>query len=213
LKIVAISDSHCRHHSIKLPKGDVLVHAGDVSSRGLKAEVQDFLQWFAAQPFQHKIFIAGNHDFFFEKSSKTTIASQLPEGIHYLNDSGIAIDGVQFWGSPVTPFFHNWAFNRQRGSALRKHWDMVPEGTDVLITHGPPFGILDQVLNGRNNGDKDLLPCLERVQPKVHLFGHIHESYGKYQRNGTRFFNCSQLNESYELVNKPFVVEVVPKAQ
>lgn len=211
LKIVAISDTHCRHHSIKLPKGDVLVHAGDVSSRGLKAEILDFLQWFGAQPFAHKIFIAGNHDFFFEKTKKGVIEPLLPTGVHYLNDSGVCINGVHFWGSPVTPFFHNWAFNRQRGVALRKHWNLVPNETDVLITHGPPFGILDQVLNGRNNGDKDLLPCLQRVQPQVHLFGHIHESYGKVIRNGIRFFNCSQLNESYELVNKPFVFDIKPK--
>lgn len=211
LKIVAISDTHCRHRSIKLPKGDVLVHAGDISSRGLKEEILDFLKWFSMQPFGHKIFIAGNHDFYFEKNTQTAITSLLPKGVHYLNDSGIDINGINFWGSPVTPFFHNWAFNRQRGPALRKHWSLVPPNTDVLITHGPPYGILDQVLNGRNNGDKDLLQCLQRVQPQVHLFGHIHESYGKLHQGGIRFFNCCQLNESYELVNKPFVLDVKPR--
>lgn len=209
MKIVAISDTHCRHRSIKLPQGDVLLHAGDISSRGQRSEVIDFLDWFGSQPFRHKIFVAGNHDFYFEKMSADVVMKMLPQSVTYLNDNGIVIDGVKFWGSPVTPWFHNWAFNRQRGKALRKHWQLVPPDTDVLLTHGPPFGILDTVLNGRNNGDKDLRQLVNELKPQVHVFGHIHESYGKRQLDGTRFFNCSQVNEYYELVNKPFLFEVI----
>ena len=104
MKIVAISDTHCRHKSVKLPKGDLLIHAGDLTYKGELSEMKDFLHWFAALDFDHKIFIAGNHDFYFEKTDRDSIAALLPPGIVYLNDSGINIGGINIWGSPVTPW-------------------------------------------------------------------------------------------------------------
>ena len=208
MRFVAISDTHCRHLNIKLPKGDVLLHAGDISYKGQKNEVIDFLGWFAKLPYKHKIFIAGNHDFYFEREKDAAIKSIIPEGVIYLNDNEVIVDGVKIWGSPVTPWFFNWAFNRHRGKPIKKHWDKIPGDTDILLTHGPAYGILDTVVNNRQAGCADLLQTIKSIKPKVHVFGHIHEGYGTVQQNGTKFINASVLNESYELVNKPFVFDL-----
>lgn len=208
MKFVAIADTHCRHHSVKLPKGDVLLHAGDVSYKGEKSEVVDFLQWFSSLNFRYKIFIAGNHDFYFEKASIAEIDNLIPDDIIYLNDSGVTINGIHIWGSPITPWFFNWAFNRQRGANIQRHWKLIPENTDILITHGPCFGICDTVINGNHAGCKDLAKKLHEIKTKVHLCGHIHEGYGQVQKGGTKFINASLMNESYELVNKPIVFEL-----
>ena len=205
LKFVVIGDTHGRHRYIKLPPGDVLLHTGDITYRGKKSEVEDFLQWFSQQAFAHKIFIAGNHDFYFERATGDDIRSIIPEGITYLNDSGITIGDVPIWGSPVTPKFFNWAFNRTRGEAIRRHWQRIPAGTKILITHGPPFGILDQLVNDEHVGCKDLLQTVQAIRPEVHLFGHIHESYGTTKHFGIRFINASLMNENYDLVNKPIL--------
>jgi Predicted phosphoesterases, related to the Icc protein len=208
LKFVAFSDSHSRHHNLRLPKGDVLICAGDISYRGKKEEVVDFLEWFKIQKHKYKIFIAGNHDFFFEKAKATEISKIIPDNIIYLKDSGVEIEGINIWGSPVTPWFFNWAFNRHRGKDIKKHWDLIPENTELLITHGPVYGYLDQVINEENVGCKDLLERVKEVKPKVHVCGHVHESYGSIKRGGVQFINCSVLNELYELVNKPIVFEI-----
>lgn len=208
MRFVAISDTHCRHNNLKLPKGDVLLHAGDVTYSGKRSEVVDFFNWFSCQKFTHKIFIAGNHDFFFEKAHVKELEELIPENVIYLNDSGITIDDVQIWGSPVTPWFYNWAFNRPRGTAIQHHWQLIPGNTDILLTHGPAFGILDKVVNSNSAGCKNLLQKIQEIKPKVHVCGHIHESYGLVNRFGVKFINASVLNESYELVNTPIVFEL-----
>jgi Icc-related predicted phosphoesterase len=208
LKLVLIADTHGHHRNLKLPKGDVLIHAGDVSYRGEALEVKDFLAWFAKQNFEFKIFISGNHDFYFEKQKPKDIEAIIPEGIIYLNDSGTTIDGINVWGSPYTPKFYNWAFNKTRGPALKKHWDLIPTDTDILITHGPPYGILDQVSSESHVGCKDLLQKVQSLQLKLHVFGHIHESYGSTTRMATKFVNASLMNESYEFVNKPLLAQL-----
>jgi predicted phosphohydrolase len=121
LKFVAISDTHGQHEQSILPPGDVLIHAGDISTRGNETEVREFFDWFTKQDFEHKIFIAGNHDFYFENESSEKINKMLPKEIVYLNDSGFSLDGINIWGSPITPWFNNWAFNRHR-DAIKKHW-------------------------------------------------------------------------------------------
>lgn len=209
MKFVAISDTHCRHRSLRLPKGDVLLHAGDIGYRSSREEVVDFLDWFGKQPFAHKIFIAGNHDFFFEKEKSQAIQRLIPEGVHYLKDEALVIDGVKIWGSPYTPWFFRWAFNKKRGAPLARHWGNIPTDTDVLLTHGPAYGILDTVINEQNAGDKDLLSRVLQVRPKVHVFGHIHEAYGSVKRHGIKFINACLLNEMYELANKPVTFDMV----
>jgi Icc-related predicted phosphoesterase len=208
VKFIAISDTHCRHHSIKLPKGDAILCSGDISYRGKKEEIVDFLEWFKSLNYKYKIMIAGNHDFYFEKAKKTEIDKLIPEGIHYLNDSGVTINGINIWGSPVTPWFFNWAFNRHRGKEIMKHWKLIPSNTDILMTHGPVYGYLDMVINEEHVGCVDLLQKVKEIKPKVHVCGHVHESYGTLKRGGTLFINASVLNEMYELVNKPVVFEL-----
>ncbi len=208
MKFVAISDTHGKHAELSLPEGDVLLHAGDVSNRGLQGEVQQFVHWFAKQPFQYKVFIAGNHDFYFEKEKLAPVILDLPSDVYYLNDSGIEIEGIKIWGSPVQPWFFNWAFNRKRGEEIRKHWDLIPNGMDILITHGPPYGILDETARNEKVGCKDLMERVELVKPKVHLFGHIHEAYGETMQQGTHFINASVLNLQYYQVNDPIVFEM-----
>ena len=208
MKIVAISDSHGQHLSLQLPAGDMLIHAGDISGRGSLAAVKHFLQWFSSQDYKYKIFIAGNHDFLFERETDEFIQSLIPEDVIYLNDSGVEIEGIHIWGSPVQPWFHNWAFNRIRGKDIQKHWDLIPTNTDILITHGPPMGVLDRTVHGNMQvGCQNLMDTIQKIQPKVHIFGHIHEAYGVEEQDGIKFINASVLNLQYELVNAPVVFD------
>lgn len=181
----------------------MIIHAGDISKRGTQSEVVDFLDWYQSPQFKHKIFIAGNHDFFFEQNNAEMIHDIIPKEIIYLNDSGIQIDGIRFWGSPVSPRFFDWAFNRDRGADIKAHWDLIPPKTDILITHGPPYNILDQTLRGDIVGCEDLFEAVERTRPRVHVFGHIHEAYGEVEKSGTKFINASVLDVRYKLVNSP----------
>lgn len=200
-KVVLISDTHGKHSRWKLPDGDILIHAGDVSSIGTEYQIQLFLDWFQRQKHKHKIFIAGNHDFFFESSSPDRIKEVLSwyPGITYLNDSGVEIEGIKIWGSPWQPGFHNWAFNYY--DIEDTYWNKIPEDTRILITHGPPRGILDVVVRGNKEVGCPIL--LERTkqleQLQLHVFGHIHEGRGSYtDASGTMYFNVSMLNEDYQ---------------
>jgi Icc-related predicted phosphoesterase len=208
LKFVAISDTHGKHAGLKIPSGDVLIHAGDISMKGDKDEVADFLMWFSKQNFAHKILIAGNHDFYFEREPEEVIQQLLPKDIIYLNDSAVTVNGLKIWGSPITPWFFSWAFNRHRGDPIKKHWSLIPTDTDILITHGPVFRILDKTLDGQYVGCKDLFNKIQDIKPAVHICGHIHEAYGSVDKYGIKFINASILNARYELVNSPIVFEL-----
>lgn len=208
LKITAISDTHGRHNRLKLAQGDMLIHAGDVSMTGARTEIRDFLYWFGQQPFTYKIFIAGNHDFFFEKAPDQEILAMIPPGIIYLNDSGVTIGGLSIWGSPITPWFFDWAFNRQRGKPIKQHWDLIPPGTDILVTHGPVFRILDTTIKGDHVGCQDLSDTVHTIRPAAHICGHIHEAYGRIDRSGTTFINASVLDEKYNLANSPVELQL-----
>lgn len=208
MKAVAISDTHGKHDGLQLPKGDLLIHAGDVSNIGKEQGVRDFLKWFADLDFKYKIFIAGNHDYFFERFPETYVKEIIPDNLIYLNDSGTEIEGIKIWGSPIQPWFHNWAFNRWRDAAIDKHWQLIPDDIDILITHGPAHGILDKTSRGELVGCEDLLKKIKKVKPKFHIAGHIHEAYGIEQHDATTFINASVLNLKYELVNEPIVFEI-----
>lgn len=216
MKLVCLSDSHNLHKKVTergpLPEGDVLLHGGDFTGRGSFKEVASFLAWFASQPHQYKVFIAGNHDYLFEKEEwlVRNLLEQYPS-ITYLQDSGCEIGGLRFWGSPWQPWFCDWAFNLPRkGPALREKWNQIPVHTDVLITHGPPFGTLDQVGDGEHLGCEELAIRLTAVRPRVHLFGHIHDGYGLKERDGTCFVNACVCDEDYRVSNPPIVLEVDP---
>ena len=208
MKLTFISDTHSLHRQIKLSGGDLLIHAGDVCNRGTEGEVLAFIQWFEKQDYVHKIFIAGNHDWFFEEYSDNYIRKLLPESVYYLNDSGIEINKVKFWGSPIQRTFFNWAFNRERGAEIDQHWQKIPSDTDILITHGPPFGILDKTVGNLNVGCEMLRKKVDALQPKIHVFGHIHEARGILEQNNTTFINAATADIHYKMVNLPINVEI-----
>lgn len=209
MNLTFISDTHSLHQNLVTGTGDVLIHCGDFTGRGTLDDTLNFAEFMAAQAFTHKVVIAGNHDRCFEDKRRNVAEYILADcGITYLNDSGITINGVKFWGSPVQPEFCDWAFNRERGADIRQHWNKIPADTDVLLTHGPAFGILDLCTHGERVGCEELLQTLLRVQPKIHAFGHIHEGYGIHEQDGTIFINASVLDERYRLRNPPLVVEI-----
>ena len=215
-KIVVISDTHGQHLGMQIPDGDILIHCGDFCSHGQYIDALRFVNWFGTHPHKHKIFIAGNHDLYFEQGNPSDIDGFLrtmPAGMHYLQDSGVELEGLKFWGSPVQPAFFNWAFNRDRGEQIKKHWDLIPEETDVLITHGPPYKICDIAPAGKgiykNVGCADLLNATLKIKPKLHLFGHIHFSGGNsHVTPETIFANAAICDENYLRNNKPLLINV-----
>ncbi len=207
MKIIAISDSHSQHENIIIPPCDILLHGGDFTyfSKGGDQEIINFFNWFYQQPAKHKIFIAGNHEVLFE-SKESFFKDLLPPGVIYLNDSMVEIEGLKIWGSPITPYFHNWAYNRQRGVNIKKHWDLIPENIDILLTHGPAYKIIDEV-GHENVGCKDLLDTLNRVKPKLFCFGHIHRHQYKLYNN-IHCYNCAMVDSNYTVKYKPFEINL-----
>lgn len=202
MRIVAISDTHNQHEAIEVGSGDILIHAGDATGMGYKYELKDFIEWFAKQDFKYKIYIPGNHDCGLEKEYRKRSQWFKDAGIIILNEESVSIDGVKIYGSPITPEFGNWAFTRKRGSQIKENWDNIPMDTDILITHGPPQGILDEISNyfqhgGTHAGCEELLKRVKEVKPRYHVFGHIHEDHGEITIDLTTFVNASQLNERY----------------
>lgn len=188
-RIVAIADTHGEHAELKLPDGDILIHAGDMTPRGTLKQLESVANWLRAQPHRHKLLIAGNHDFAMQRDAQN--ARALFHGLTYLEDSEVTCEGLRIWGSPWQPWFHDWAFNLRRGADIDAKWKLIPEGVDVLITHGPPAGYGDKVWSGERVGCEDLTRHLDRVKPKVHFFGHIHEDRGEWTRGPTRIVNCT----------------------
>ena len=204
-----MSDSHGAHNAIPVPLGDIFIHAGDFTGGGRKEEVDSFVAFLQRLPHKHKIVIAGNHDISFERN-KEEAESWLGDSCTYLNNSGVTIGGLNFWGSPVHPHFDNtgtWVFGLRR-EVLKEVWDKIPENTDVLITHGGPRGILDRIVAGTSEGCDELLVAVERVEPKLHVFGHIHESAGIKAHKNTLFVNASVLDDKYKLIQGCIIVEI-----
>jgi Icc-related predicted phosphoesterase len=207
-RIVALSDTHCMHDKIAVPTGDVLVHAGDFCGRGSEGEAGAFADWIVEQPHPHKVVIAGNHDRCLESDLSLAARLFVERGITYLFDSGATVAGLRFYGSPWQPWFLSWAFNLPRGEALRAKWDMIDQNLDVLITHGPPQGILDRTDAGDAAGCADLVDAIARVRPRLHLFGHIHEGYGARLIDGTLHVNASNCTAAYRPTNPPIVIDI-----
>lgn len=215
MKLVLISDTHCQHSGLVMPEGDVLIHAGDWTGRGSEQHTVEFLRWIEAQKYPHKLFVAGNHDFFPEKEPvkfRELLALHAPTTI-YLEDNSVTLNGYKFHGSPVSPWFCDWAFNRHRGAEIQAHWDMIPTDTEVLITHGPIWGLGDKLSAygsepGERVGCKDLRKTInDRLHSlKLHVSGHIHEGAGTYQFGNLVAVNASVLNEHYKMRNQPVVV-------
>ena len=214
IKIVFISDTHNKHklYSGKfMPDGDIVIHSGDISSVGHEHEVKNFLKWFSGlDQYKYKIFIAGNHDWLFERNS--ALAKDLVKeykNVVYLEDSGVEIEGYYFYGTPVQKHFFDWAFNRSE-EKMQQHWNMIPDKTDVLITHSPPFMIGDYVpWSMKHEGSSSLyLEVVNRIKPIIHVFGHIHEGRGIKMIDEITFINATCLNGQYHPVYNPIVVEI-----
>ena len=223
-KVLCISDTHGKHSQIPLEwlePADIIIHAGDISNRGGLREIENFCDWFSnLDQYTHKIFIAGNHDWGFKEDpiDATRIVREYPN-ITYLEDSMVEVESLKIYGSPWQPEFFDWAFNLKRGPELMEKWNMIPSNTDILITHGPAYGMVDWVpprkshgikfVDGGNVGCEDLLDAITtRIKPKYHISGHIHCGYGEMIRDNINFINASTLNEQYMVTNKPIIFEI-----
>ncbi|MDP2340729.1 MAG: metallophosphatase domain-containing protein [Deltaproteobacteria bacterium] len=203
VRVVAFADTHQFHDELQVPDGDVLLCVGDVCRGGEREELEIFLAWFSAFPHKTKLFVAGNHDGCLETELAEVRAAH--PHIRFLQDEGVDVDGVSFWGSPWTPNYNDWFFMKTRGAALRERWALIPHGLDVLVTHGPPKGMFDDVGRYRPVGNAsddlgnderfvgcaDLMARVQIVRPRVHLFGHIHTTKGDVDVDGIRFINCT----------------------
>jgi len=208
MRVVCFSDTHKNHEELVVPDGDVLVFGGDMSGRGSLRSVIQFNRWIGTQPHKHKIVIAGNHDWAFRKFGNLT-RSELTNAT-YLEDSRVIIDGVTFYGSPWQPEFCGWAFNLPRGGQLKHKWSCIPDETNVLITHSPPHGIGDfSIIGNEHCGCEDLLDRTKELNDlKLHVFGHIHYSYGLTEIDGVSYVNASSCDEEYRITNPPIVVDI-----
>jgi Icc-related predicted phosphoesterase len=222
MKITLISDSHNNHKLITgdLPGGDLLIHAGDISSMGYEHEITEFCKWFdKIDNYDTKVFIAGNHDWGFQNNVKK--ASQIVNSyktIDYLQDELLMVGEdydkmIKIWGSPWQPEFYNWAFNLPRnGEELKSKWDMIIPDVDILVTHGPAWGFLDDVegRRGERLGCELLAERIKSIKPKIHVCGHIHTGYGHYFDGHTHYFNAAVLNERYNYAQLPWNIDWDP---
>ena len=220
-KITAISDTHNKHNQLGgfLPGGDLLLHAGDSTSRGYTTEIENFFKWYDnINNYDTKVFIAGNHDFGFQDNPEE-IKGILTgyKTIDYLQDElvmigeGDHIDTVKIWGTPWQPEFYNWAFNLPRGEKIKEKWDMIPQNTDILLVHGPPHGKLDYVPHSNENvGCEEMMKKIKEIKPKIVVFGHIHEGFGYVFDGDTHYINAAVLDGNYIFKNKPVTFEWDP---
>jgi len=195
MKLIILSDTHGMHDHVNVPDGDVIIHCGDVSWHPTEIDVIGFNSWYKRLPHKRKIVIAGNHDRFMRRDL-------IDPSIDYLQDSSVTIEGVHFYGSPWTPVFYDWYWMKERGEAIAERWRRIPVDTDVLITHGPPHGILDRNREGEHCGCQDLLARLDSLKPSLHCFGHIHEAAGVTAHQGCIMINASIVSRDM-FVNNP----------
>jgi Icc-related predicted phosphoesterase len=184
MKIWHISDTHTYHGLLKVPEGiDMVIHSGDATNPrdpyASEQEMLNFISWFGSLPIKYKVFVAGNHDLCIERNLVTKI-DFMKNGIVYLENDYAEVEGIKIWGSPFTPTFgEGWAFNKKR-SALHDVWKHIPDDVDIVVVHGPPKGILDLAYHQLNCiefcGDEALRKRMYLLNPKLCLFGHIHNN-------------------------------------
>jgi Icc-related predicted phosphoesterase len=191
-----ISDLH--GFKPELPGGDMLIICGDLTARDKRNEYDQFNLWLSNLPYKCKVVIGGNHDGLLER--KQVMIGSGQDNVHYLCDSGFEFEGLKIWGSPYTPKFGLWHFMENRGQDIRRHWDLIPNDTAILVTHGPPYGIFDETDDDVHVGCKELKTAVqERIRPHIHCFGHIHECGGKTVTiDRTTYVNCSYVDERYQ---------------
>lgn len=222
MKILALSDIHQTQKKIytTYPNAlysdtyDIIVIAGDITNKGSLFEYELFLQWLSKLKAKYKIIIAGNHDYQFYLQHDKSLSKDLTTkyGCIYLEDEYINIEGLNIYGFPWTPTFCNWAFMLDRDSVQMQYYiDNIPENLDILISHGPCYGILDMNLSGEHCGCTQLLERIKLVKPKYHIFGHIHSNEGDptiYKTEYTTHLNVSICNDSYVPINSPTIIKL-----
>lgn len=222
MKITLLSDTHNKHKQVSndLPGGDLIIHTGDISSRGYENEIQSFLDWYKKTDYSKRIFCAGNHDWGFANNIEKTqvLLEECKDEVDYLQDGYVLFERngekAKIYGSPWQPEFYAWAFNLPRnGDELKETWSKIPLDTDILMTHGPAWGILDDVegRRGQHLGCELLIERIKEIKCKIHICGHIHSGHGYYFDGNTHFFNASVLNEQYQYAYKPFVFDWNPE--
>lgn len=205
MKIVLISDTHGLHDRLAVPPGDILIHAGDAGRRGTIEELRAFNEFLGRLPHPQKIFIAGNRDYSFERQPEES--RKILTNALYLQDEEITVGGVRIYGSPWQPPFMNTAFNLPRCAPLREKWALIPMGIDILVTHTPPCGIGDRTFGGESVGDCDLFDAVLKIKPRLHVFGHVHEGYGRYDVGGILYVNASVTDASMQLAHPAVVFD------
>lgn len=177
---------------------------------GKPEKIEEFGMWLRDSPFIAVVLIAGNHDILFQKKAeKARKLLSKHDKIYYLEDSGCRVEGISFYGTPWQPEFGSgWAFTLDTEQELNKKWQNIPSDVQVLISHGPPAGILDFTVDGKHVGSSSLLAeTTQRIKPQLHLFGHIHEGYGKCTLGEVIFVNGSICNSDYLPIHAPIVLE------
>lgn len=193
MDVVLLSDTHNGHGGLVIPPCDLLVHAGDFTRHGTLDEAVAFFRWFGAQPARVRLATAGNHDSIAADEPATMRALAAEHDVRWLVDEGADVLGLRAWVSPYSPRYGDWAFQDDRGAALRARWAAIPRGLDLLVTHTPPYGVCDRIVRGDHVGCEDLLAVVRDRPPRLHVFGHVHEARGEATLEGlpTRFVNAS----------------------
>ena len=204
LRLVLLSDTHGLHRNVQVPDGDLLIHAGDFTNFSKsQIEIIEFNVWLGELPHRHKIVVPGNHEFFLEADpSKRSLLSNAS----VLINEAVQVEGLRIWGSPITPLYGG-AFGMSSAADRRRLYAHIPDDTDVLITHGPPFGILDMMPNSSlHTGCRELFDAVIRVKSKVHVFGHLHGAHGIFQTKNTIYVNAALCGPHAEIDNGPVVL-------
>uniref|UniRef100_A0A023F627 Putative metallophosphoesterase domain-containing protein 1-like isoform 1 n=1 Tax=Triatoma infestans TaxID=30076 RepID=A0A023F627_TRIIF len=237
IRIVCMSDTHSLtpHIKFNIPNGDIFIHAGDFTRCGAEEEVIEFNNWIGKLPHKYKIVIAGNHELSFDRTFTHPLSPNIVKTIPtlglprnniteaitttnikdkltnctYLQDEAVNFCGLKIYGTPWQPEFQRWAFNLPRGEECLKKWHMIPDDTDILVTHTPPIGHGDLCCTGVRAGCVELLSTVQRrVKPKYHVFGHIHEGYGVSTDGSIIYVNASTCNINYLPINPPIAFDV-----
>lgn len=209
MRIVAISDVHNSWGALTIPECDLLISAGDYSMHGHPATVRSYHEWLNEQPAKYIISGQGNHEEWVEKNflEAKELAREACPRVFFVEEEKIVIEDINIWYSAITPWFHDWAYNRRAGPEIEEHWKKIPEDTNILVTHGPPYGILDIVYYPDGVVPKERVGCwtlgayVKRIKPDLHIFGHIHGSHGEKHEEGTSYYNVAVCDEMYAPTN------------
>ena len=218
MKVTAISDLH--GDMPKLKGGDLLIIAGDLTARDYYKQHVEFAEWLRAQDYRKKVLIAGNHDVLLYKTTIPTLRTEMPYlDASYLCDAGTEFEGYKIWGTPWTPYFNGVnpdcaAFMLRSNFQLKDKFDLIPEDTDILVSHGPCYGRLDRTLWGDDAGSpalRERVDYLRTKKLKYHIHGHIHEAYGEHEEGGLKTLNVARMDRNYIPKNKIVNFEIEDK--